>query len=90
MDAADPTEGVHGLSFDDAGNLKFDVGDVGEEDKEHIEEEGNGEDEDEDVSEDDEGGDCEHEEDKDVRLDYGSSPDEKDVLAVGTHSDFHR
>ena len=34
MDAADPVEGVHGLSLNDTGNLKFNVGDVGEEDKE--------------------------------------------------------
>ena len=34
MDATNPAEGVQGMSLDDAGDLKVDVGNEGEEDEE--------------------------------------------------------
>ena len=74
MDATNPVEGVQRLSLDDAGDLKVNVGDEGEEDKEQIEEEGDSDDEEEE----------EEEKDTDDRLDYGSSPDEEDASAAGT------
>ena len=77
MDATNPTEGVHRMSLDDAGDLIVDVGDEEEEDEEQIEEEGDSDDEEEE----------EEEEGTDDRLDYGSSPDEEDASAAGTQSD---
>ena len=75
MDATNPAKGVQRMSLDDAGDLKMDVGDDGEEDEEQIEEEGDSEEEEEE------------DEDTDYRLDYGSSPDEEDASVVGMQSD---
>ena len=72
MDATNPAEGVQRMSLDDAGDLKVDVEDEGEEDEEQIKEEGDSEEEEEE----DEG--------TDDRLDYGSSPNEQDASAAGT------
>ena len=81
MDVTNPAEGVQRMSLDDVGDLKVDVGDEREEDKEQIEEEGDSDDEEEEEEE------KEEEEDVDDRLDYGSSPDEEDASAAGTQSD---
>ena len=77
MDATNLAKVVQGMSLDDAGDFKVDVGDEGEEDKEQIGEEGDNEEEEEE------------DEDTDDRLDYGSSPDEQDASAVGTQSDAY-
>ena len=77
MDATNPAKGVQWLSPDDAGDLKVDVGDEGEEDEKQIEEKGDSDNDEEE----------EEEEDTDDRLDYGSSPDKEDASVAGSQSD---